>query len=186
MLGWEQCKGLWTLCLWRFLWTGDHVRVSHTGFLHSSQWFDGDWEQLWPWVDTIGCFLSIKAFTKIPEGRVEIFNGSKLFGKFREPKFLKQEEKLFSGMYSLVLLKMSWPATSPWIASVSAGNWKNYLPFSKDAGEKVLKDEQLCEHRKFKVLSYKLAELFSISHRCRYYLLSVLAISSVWKEARIL
>lgn len=54
-----------------------------------------------------------------------------------ESKILKQEEKLFAGMYSLVLLKMFWLATSPCIASVSTGNWKNYLPFPKDAGEKV-------------------------------------------------
>lgn len=129
-----QCKGLWTHSLWRLPWTGDHVRVSHTGFLHSSQWFGGVWEQLWPWVDSVGCML---LSIKIPEGHVETFKDSKLFENCGESKLLKQERKLFSGMHSLVLLKMSWLATSPCIASVSAGNCKNYLSLSKDAGEKV-------------------------------------------------
>lgn len=138
VLGWEQWKLLWTLSPWRLLRTGDHVRVSHIGLLPSSQWFDDVWEQLWPLVGTIGCMLlSIKGFTKIPEGHVETFKDSKLFENFIESKLLKQERKLFSGMHSLVLLKMSWLATSPCIASVSAGNWKNYLSLSKDAGEKA-------------------------------------------------
>lgn len=37
--GWQQWRGLWALPLWRSPWTGDHVRVSPIGFLHSSWWF---------------------------------------------------------------------------------------------------------------------------------------------------
>lgn len=38
----------------------------------------------------------------------------------------------------MVVLKMSSLVTSPCGASVSARNWGNYLPLSKDVGEKVI------------------------------------------------
>lgn len=53
---------------------------------------------------TIGCIL---LSIKIPEDHVETFKDSKLFENFGESKLLNQERKLFSGMHSLVLLKMS-------------------------------------------------------------------------------